>query len=57
MSAIKPPIVEPFCKDGEVKYFVGITGASKKLVFSRSELAALRSLIELSLEANRARAT
>lgn len=46
------PIVEPFYRNGEVRFSVGISGAHKRLVYSRAELAALRSLIDESLEAD-----
>ncbi len=47
------PVVDPVYKDGTVKFLVG-NGTSRKLVFNRAELAALRSLIDQSLEAYRA---
>lgn len=44
------PVLDPIYKDGAVKFLVG-NGTSRKLVFSRAELVALRSLIDQSLEA------
>lgn len=50
------PTVDPFYREGMVKFFVG-NGASKKLIFNRAELVALRAAIDVCLEANRAHTT
>lgn len=49
-------VVTPFYRDGEVKYFVG-NGTSRKLIYDRAELAALRSAINQALGVNRERPT
>ncbi len=42
------PTVDPFHREGQVKFFVS-NGTSKKLVFNRAELEALRDLVNQAL--------
>lgn len=52
------PTLEPFRHNGtgQIRYKLGIEGASRQLIFNPAELEALRALIERTQEGSRVRA-